>query len=213
MSPFHTAALTYLGAPPTLAGSALSGVQVTVNGYPAPMIFVSATQVSAVVPYELAQFASANVLVRFLGQSSNGIAVNVTTTAPGLFTQNASGTGPGAILNQNNSINSPGNPATRGQTVVVYLTGEGQTNPAGVTGKVTTVSPTPPLTPAPLLRVSVLIGGQAADFIFAGEAPGFVSGVMQLNVTIPATVGTGELPIVVSIGGNSSQAGVTVSVR
>jgi len=94
------------------------------------------------------------------------------------------------------------------------MTGEGQTNPAGVTGKVTTVSATPPLTPAPLLPVSVLIGGQPAAAIpFFGEAPGLVSGVLQLNVTIPNNVGTGDLPIVVSVGSNQSQSGVTVSVK
>ena len=191
----------------------LGGVQVLVNGIPSPMVYASNTQLSAVVPYEVAQFASANVLVKFLGQTSNGIATPVTTTVPGLFTQNASGSGPGAILNQNNSVNSPANPATRGDTVVVYLTGEGQTSPAGVTGKVTSVSATPPLTPAPLLPVSILIGGQPANYSFAGEAPFFVSGVMQLNVTIPSTAGTGAQSIVVSIGGHQSQAGVTVSVQ
>ena len=94
-------------------------------------------------------------------------------------------TGPGAILNSNNSVNGPGtgatSPATRGDTVVVYLTGEGQTSPAGVTGKVTTVSSTPPLTPGPLLPISVTVGGQPASWNFAGEAPGFVSGVLQLK--------------------------------
>jgi uncharacterized protein (TIGR03437 family) len=209
--------------PATLAGLALdntgkvattlAGVQVTVKGYPAPLIYVSNTQIAAVAPYEVAQFTSADVLVKYLGQSSNGIAVNVSTTAPGVFTANASGTGPGAILNQNGSPNGPNNPATRGDTIVVYLTGEGQTSPAGVTGKVTTVSSTPPLTPAPLLPISVLIGGQPANFSFAGEAPGFVSGVMQLNVTVPLSAGTGAQPIVVSIGGNSSQSGVTVALQ
>ena len=191
----------------------LGGVQVTVKGYPAPLIYVSNTQISAVVPYEVALFTSADVLVKYLSQSSNGISVNVSTTAPGLFTANSSGTGPGAILNQNGSVNSPSNPANRNDTVVVYLTGEGQTSPAGVTGKVTTVSSTPPLTPAPLLQVSILVGGQPANFSFAGEAPGFVSGVMQLNVTIPAAAAPGQQPIVVSIGGNPSQTGVTVSVQ
>ena len=193
--------------------TALAGVQVLVNGYPSPMIYASNTQISAVVPYEVAQFASANVLVKYLGQTSNGIATPVTTTVPGLFTQNASGTGPGAILNQNASVNSPANPAARGDIVVVYMTGEGQTSPAGVTGKVTTVSAAPPLTPAPLLPISILIGGQPATYSFAGEAPGFVSGVMQLNLTIPQATASGAQSIVVSIGGHQSQTGVTVSIR
>jgi uncharacterized protein (TIGR03437 family) len=218
--------------PATAAGTALDttgkvattigGVQVLVNGFPCPMIFASALQVSAVVPYELAGFTTADVLVKFVGQTSNAVHLNVATTAPALFTANASGKGPGAILNPNNSdgspsFNAPNNPAAKGDIVSVYLTGEGQTNPKGVTGKVTTVSTTLPLTPVPLLLVSVLIGPagaqQSANFTFAGEAPGIVSGVMQLNVQIPATVASGDVPIVVSIGGNRSQDGVTVSVK
>ena len=192
----------------------IGGVQVTVNGYNCPMIYASASQVSAVVPYEIKQFVSATVLVKFLGQSSNGVVMNVATTVPGVFTLNSSGTGPGAILNSNASTNSPANPATRGDTVVVYLTGEGETSPSGVTGKVTTLaSPPQPLTPGPLLQPTVMIGGQSANWSFAGEAPGLVSGVLQLNVTVPTNIAAGDQPIVVSFGGNPSQQGVTVSVK
>lgn len=192
----------------------IGGVQVLINGFLCPITFASASQVNAVVPYELKGFVNATVLVKFLGQSSNGVLVNVATTVPGLFTQNASGTGPGAILNVNNAPNGPANPATRGDTVVVYLTGEGETSPAGITGKVTTVAAPPlPLTPRPLLPVTVTIGGQAANWSFAGEAPSLVSGVMQLNVTVPTNIAAGDQFIVVSIGGNQSQPGVTVSVK
>jgi uncharacterized protein (TIGR03437 family) len=98
--------------------------------------------------------------------------------------------------------------------VVVYVTGEGETSPFGVTGKVTTVaSPPQPLTPGPLLQPSVTIGGQPAGWSFAGEAPGFVSGVMQLNVVVPTNIAAGDQAIVVTIGGNPSQQLVTVSVR
>ncbi len=153
-------------------------------------------------------------MVKFLGQTSNGVAVNVVTTAPGLFTANSSGTGPGAIANSDGSTNSPSNPAARGGVVVLYLTGEGETSPAGVTGKVTTVAAPPqPLTPAPLLPISITIGGQGANYTFAGEAPGFVSGVLQLNVIVPTTIAAGDQPLVVTIGGNPSQQGVTVSVK
>jgi hypothetical protein len=113
----------------------IGNTQVLVGGFPAPMIFASSTQVSAVVPYEIAGFANPNVQVKYLGQTSNGVLVNVASTHPGLFTLNASGTGPGAILNQNASTNGPSNPAARGETVVVFLTGEGQTNPPGIDGK------------------------------------------------------------------------------
>ena len=185
-----------------------------INGFASPMIYASASQVSAVVPYELKLFTTATISIKFLGQTSNFVSTNVTTTSPGLFTANASGTGPGAIANSNGSINSPSNAAARGDIVVVYLTGEGETSPPGVTGKVTTVAAPPaPLTPAPLLPLSVTVGGQGAQYTFAGEAPGFVSGVLQLNVVLPTNIAAGDQPIVVTIGGNPSQQGVTVSVK
>jgi uncharacterized protein (TIGR03437 family) len=192
----------------------IGAVQVTVAGYNCPMIYASASQVSAVVPYEVKIYSSASVLVKYLGQGSNGILMNVVTTAPGLFTTNASGTGPGAILNSDLSVNTAANPAARGDIVVIYMTGEGETSPGGVTGKVTTVaSPPAPLTPGPLLQPSVTIGGQPASWTFAGEAPGFVSGVMQLNVVVPTNIAAGDQPIVVTLGGVPSQQGVTVSVK
>jgi uncharacterized protein (TIGR03437 family) len=83
-----------------------------------------------------------------------------------------------------------------------------------VTGAITTATGAPPqVTPAPVQPIQVWINGQAAFYVYAGEAPGVVAGMMQLNVQIPATVPSGDLSITVSIGGNMSQSGVTVSVK
>jgi uncharacterized protein (TIGR03437 family) len=191
----------------------IGNVQVLVNGIACPLIYVSSTQVSAVVPYAISIFQTAQVYVTFLGQSSNAIQETVATTAPGIFTANSSGTGPGAILNQNSSVNSPSNPAAKGSVVTLYLTGEGQTSPAGITGSVTQALAAPPYTPSPLLPVAVLIDGIPAAIQFAGEAPGIVAGVMQVNVTIPPTTPTGAQSVQVSIGGRPTQTGVTVSVQ
>jgi uncharacterized protein (TIGR03437 family) len=192
----------------------IGGTQVLIQGYACPMIYASASQVSAVVPYELKRYTTATVLVKFLGQSSNGVQMPVAATVPGLFTANATGTGPGAILNSDSGPNDRNHPAARGDIIVLYLTGEGETSPNGVTGKLTTLATPPqPLTPAPLLPVSVTIGGQSANWTFAGEAPFFVSGVMQLNVIVPTNIAAGDQPVVVTIGGNSSQAGVTVLLK
>jgi uncharacterized protein (TIGR03437 family) len=184
----------------------IGGVQVLFGGVAAPMIYASSTQVSAVVPYEMAAFANPSVRIEYLGETSNADQVTLAATAPGLFAQNASGGGPGAILNQDNSLNGPGHAAAKGSIVQVYLTGEGQTSPAGVTGAITTATlPPPQVTPEPMQLIQVSIGGQQALWTYIGEAPGMVAGVMQLNVQIPAAAPSGALSIQVSIGGNMSQ--------
>ena len=194
--------------------TAIGGVQVLFNGIAAPMIYASSTQVSAVVPYEMASVANPSAWIKYAGQTSNAYPLTTAATVPGLFTQNASGSGPGAILNQDNSVNGPGNRAAKGSIVQVFMTGEGQTSPPSLTGTITAATlPAPQVTPAPLLAVGVTINGQPALYVYAGEAPGLVAGMMQLNVQIPANAASGELPILVSVGGNTSQKGVTVSVQ
>jgi uncharacterized protein (TIGR03437 family) len=88
--------------------------------------------------------------------------------------------------------------------------------PLSVTVLVAGVSVTiaqPALITAPLLPIQVWIAGQQALYTYAGEAPGMVEGVMQLNVQIPADAPPGALPIQVSIGGNMSQNGTTLTVQ
>jgi uncharacterized protein (TIGR03437 family) len=191
--------------------TALANVQVLVNGHPAPLLYVSNTQINCVVPYEIAGILNPTVLVQFLGQSSNGFVVNAAATAPGIFTANGSGSGSGAILNSDNSYNSAANPAARGTVVQVFMTGEGQTSPAGVDGKVTSAP-----YPGPLVPIAITVAGQPTTYQFAGEAPGLVSGVMQLNVVIPAAstlTTTGSVPLLVAIGSATSQGGVTVYIK
>jgi uncharacterized protein (TIGR03437 family) len=193
--------------------TAIGGVQVLFNGTPAPMIYASSTQVSAVVPYEMALISNPSVWITYAGQTSNAYPLTVAATAPGLFAQNASGSGPGAILNQDNSLNGPSHPAAKGSIVQMFMTGEGQTSPLGITGKITGVTlPPPQVTPAPVQPILVSTGGQAL-YTYAGEAPGMVAGVMQLNVQIPAGGPSGAMEVLVSIGGVSSQNSITVSIQ
>ena len=66
----------------------------------------------------------------------------------------------------------------------------------------------------PVLPVTATIGGVQATVAYAGSAAGLVSGVMQVNLVIPATAPTGSnVPSVVSVGGTPSQAGVTVAIQ
>jgi uncharacterized protein (TIGR03437 family) len=191
----------------------IGGVEVLFSGTPAPMIYASSTQVSAVVPYEIASAANPSVRITYEGQTSDAYPLSLAASAPGLFSQNASGGGQGAILNQDNTLNWSANLAAPGSIVQMFLTGEGQTNPPGVTGAITSATlPPPQVTPAPALPIQVWIGGQPAVYTYAGEAPGMVAGVMQLNVRIPANVQPGLDFVVVSIGGKMSQGGIMVSL-
>ena len=211
LGPASPAGLT-LNSDGTVA-TGVAGVQVLFNGVPGPLVYASPNLISAVAPYELAGSDTASVQVVYNGVGSNMLSVPVAAAVPGVFTANSAGSGPGAILNQDNSVNSPANPAPKGTAVVIYATGEGQTKPQGITGQVTTVSNTPPLTPEPAQPVTVQIDGQPATVLFAGEAPGLVSGVLQVNVQVPENARSGDLPVTISVGGIASQTGVTVSVR
>ncbi len=189
--------------------TALGGTQVLFDGTPAPLIYSLAGQVSAVVPYETFGKSSTQVQVVFQGQSSSTVSVPVVTAIPGVFTLNSSGSGPGAIVNQNGTVNSATNPASAGSIVMIFATGEGETNPDGTDGKPDGFpAPTPIAQP-----VSATIGGLNADVQYAGGVAGLVAGFFQVNVRVPSGVPAGgALPVILSIGGKSSQANVTLAV-
>ena len=187
----------------------LSGTRVLFDGQAAPLIYVSATQVSAIVPYALAGKATTRLQIAYNGNQSTPIVLQVADTAPGIFTADSSGKGQGAILNQDTSLNSPKTPATRGSIVVLYATGEGQTAPPGVDGKIARGT-----LPKPGLSVSARVGGIEAEVLYAGAAPGLVAGVLQVNLRIPMDVAASdEIPMVLAVGGIASQPGVTLAVR
>ena len=87
-------------SPCTLVPTTMGGVQVKFlpGGYLAPLTYVSAGQINAVVPYEIAGQVNVSVEVLYLNQTSNAFPLTVAATAPGIFTANATGTGPAALL-------------------------------------------------------------------------------------------------------------------
>jgi uncharacterized protein (TIGR03437 family) len=187
----------------------LSGTQVLFDGTPAPLIYAAPNQVSAIVPYALAGKTSTQLQVQYQGSASNAVTLIVSPSSPALFSLDASGSGPGAILNQDGTLNSSTNPAAKGSIVVLFATGEGQTNPAGTDGLLA-IAPT---LPKPVAPVTVMVGGTRATVLYAGAAPGLTAGVMQVNVQLPANVPTGAVPVVLQVGQTASPATVTVAVR
>ena len=189
-------------------GTLIGDTTVLFDGIPAPLIYASAGQTTAIVPYSVAGKTSTQMTVVYQGRTSAPVTLAVTAAAPALFSADSSGKGNGAILNQDNSPNSPANPADKGSVVVLFGTGEGQTNPAGIDGRIAAT-----VFPKPLGSVKVSIGGIQADIAYAGAAPFLVAGVFQINATVPLGVASGSAPVVVTVGNASSPAGITVSVR
>jgi uncharacterized protein (TIGR03437 family) len=187
--------------------SILSGTQVLFDNIPAPLVYVMANQVSAIVPYEVAGQPATQMTVVANGQATPPLTLNVTAVTPALFTSNASGSGQAAAVNQDGSLNGPGSGAPAGSVLSLYGTGEGQTSPGGINGRVANT-----ILPAPLAAVSVKIGNVDAPVQYAGAASQATAGLLQLNVTVPA-LAPGAYPVVLTIGGVSSVSGVTVTVR
>jgi uncharacterized protein (TIGR03437 family) len=182
--------------------------RVLFDGVPAPMIYASAGQTSATVPYSVHGKTSTKVEVERFGVRSTPITMQVTSAVPALFTLNSAGFGPGAIVNQDGSVNTDANAAERGSVVILFGTGEGQTDPGGVDGLLALKT-----LPKPMQPVRVTIGGKQAEVLYAGAAPGMVAGVMQINVKVPADVAPGNATVVIGIGSASSPETVTMSVK
>ncbi len=190
----------------------IGNTQVFFDAIPAPIIYASSGQTSVMVPYGIAGRTQTNVVVSYMGMQSGTIPYNVVQVSPGLYTLNQAGSGPGAILNQDFSLNSSANPAAKGTVVQVYMTGEGVTQPASTDGGIAPINGTG--LNKPVQMVTATVGGVAATVQYAGSAPGIVYGVMQVNVLIPAGAPSGAaVPIQVAVAGVNSQNNVTVAVK
>ncbi len=187
----------------------LGGTSVLFDGTPSPLLYAGPNQINAIIPYGVSGQDVTQMLVMSAGQVIAGFPLPVAPSAPAIFTVDASGVGPGAILNQDSTVNSPSNPANRGSAVSLFATGAGQTDPPGVDGQVTGA-----VLSHPSLPVSVQIGDLNAAVLYAGAAPGLVAGVLQVNCTIPGDVQPGDsIPVTLTVGTATSPAGVTLAIR
>jgi uncharacterized protein (TIGR03437 family) len=182
------------GLPPANAVSVpfplkLNNVQLLINGTAAPLYLITATQVFGVVPYSLTG-ATATIVLDNNGTRSNTITVPVAATAPGIATVAQNGLGAGAITHANGSLVSPASPAARGETIVIYLTGLGQTTPAGIDG-----AAAKGLNNSNAVQTIYFNGVCGAcdhtNIGYEGLTPGF-AGLYQINVTIPTNVTPGS---------------------
>ncbi len=187
--------------------SSVAGVQVLFDGVPAPIVYALANQTAVVAPFEIAGNSSTTITYSYQGIPSNAVTVPVAPAAPGLFAINAQGFGPGAVLNQDYSVNSASNPVAPGGIVQLFGTGA---------GAFTTSVPDGVLLGAPLptlqAPVTATVGGLPAQVLYAGPAPTLVAGVLQVDVQIPQGL-TGPQPVVLTVAGVNTQSNLTVAVK
>jgi trimeric autotransporter adhesin len=190
-----------------LVPTSVGGTSVYINGVATPVLYASANQVAAMVPFGISG-SLAQMYVQYQNVTSAPFNLSVASQIPAIFTL-GSGTGQAAAINnKDGSVNGASHPAKVGDYIQLYITGAGQTSPSGTDGLIN-VAPLP----IPVASVGVTIGGKTAPVQFAGGAPGAVAGVFQVNALIPSgiTVGT-AVPVVVQVGASNAQPGVTLVV-
>jgi uncharacterized protein (TIGR03437 family) len=211
---------TSLPTPAPAAGDTRVNFTDGVTTWPAALIYTSAMQVGAMVPFEVASAAGPVTMTVSYGPagaalSSQSFPLTIVAAVPGIFTADGSGRGQAAALNyiaatNDYTVNSPTSPALLKDApiVVLYLTGFGITNPASASnlpagGGVDTNTP-----------ASVTIDGKAAAPVVTGVPQGSFPGLLQLNVTVPADATAGKtIPVTVNIGAAAAQTGVTIGLK
>jgi len=168
--------------------SSLGGVSATVSGQPIPLLFVSPSQINALLP------ASVNTGTARMVVTANDVAGAdtyfwVTEAVPSIFTYGNNRAL--AVNHEDGSVNSAAAPVRSGGALIVYLTGGG----------------------AARLPWSATIGGRAAGLLYLGPAPGF-PGLYQANLVAAADAAPGDQPLVITVSGAASRSAmVSVAPR
>jgi uncharacterized protein (TIGR03437 family) len=153
-----------------------------------PILSIDTTQLLVQAPIDIAAPGSVQIEIRNQGVRLAQIPVLVADAAPALFTDSS---GQAAATNEDGTVNSVSNPASRGSIITLYGTGQ------GVGG----------------LPVSVSIGGIPAEVLYAGSAPAY-PGMLQIDTRPPAGyTPPGNSSVVVTVGSASSQPGLTIAVK
>jgi len=177
-----------------------SGVTVTFDGKPAPLLYVSAGQVNVQVPYEVAGKSTTEAVVSYFGSVGNITTLNVAATSPAIYS---------TIVNQDGTFNSASNPAPRGTYPTIYILGLGQVNPPVATGLPASLTQ---LSSA-VAPVTVTMGGLDAGVYFAGLTPGSV-GLGQVDAQVPLNAPTGmPLAMLVKVGGVATQPNINLYAK
>ena len=195
----------------------LGCVAVEVGGRRAPVLYVQNDQINFQVP-TITQTGSVPVIVILnpgqpTERRSDVATVTVQNYAPAVLTFNGrsaaaliAGTDIPVLLDP--SITNRGRGARPGEKIEVYVTGLGPSDPVFQAGELA-----PPAAVRLRDQLTATIGGATATVEYAGLAPTWISGLYQVNLIVPASLASGDHPVVLRIGGVESQTGVIIPVR
>jgi uncharacterized protein (TIGR03437 family) len=186
----------------------LDGVSVKVNGIPAYVYYISPAQLNVLTPDD-DMSGPVRVQVRNALGDSNIFSVNKVAATPAFFLFNARypagvhvngvNVGPSGLI-----AGGSFSPAVPGETIELFGTGFGPTNPPSPAGTILGV-------PASLANsVTVTIGGQPTQVIFAGLTS---NGLVQMNVTVPTGLPDGDAAIGATVNGASTQADLFLAIK
>jgi uncharacterized protein (TIGR03437 family) len=189
--------------------TSLQGVSATIDGVAAFIEYISPTQINLLAPDDVT-IGPVQVQVTVAQQVSNSLTAQKTQFMPAFYTiENGAYV---AALHSDYTLVGSSNllpgvttlPAQPGETILLYGTGFGPTNPALPTAQTVT-------TPAVLANsVQITIGGVSAFVAFAGLVE---SGTYQFNVTVPQSLPNGDALVVATIEGVSTQTGLSITVQ
>jgi uncharacterized protein (TIGR03437 family) len=168
----------------------LNGVQVLIDGIPAPLYYVSATQCAAIVPYAASDFTFATIQVNNNGILSHTVSEFLNPGTPGVFTIPADGVGFAAAEHGDGSLVTQRSPAQPGETIAVYLTGLGQIFPPIQDGTPGSQDITVNTIAASIDDATAGTSTTAA-VLYSGLAP-TLTGLYQMNLTIPTGLTVGD---------------------
>jgi uncharacterized protein (TIGR03437 family) len=173
--------VTAVGAPPY--ATALQGVQITLNGRPVQLVFISDQQINFIVPADIGE-GTARLVVTTPRGTSNPVDVLTVAASPGIFADLLSGYG--AILTAGTAETTFTRPVSAGEYIEIYCTGLGAVDTGGRT----------------LLPVTAVIGGVRLAAAFSGTNPAY-AGLYQVNVQVPAGL-SGQQKLSIEVDGRAS---------
>jgi uncharacterized protein (TIGR03437 family) len=183
----------------------LAGVHVTINGTPAPLLYVSAVQINAVAPFALANLTSAVLQVTVTQTPLRPFRVAVDSAIPEVF-RHADGTA-AAALNQDGTVNAENNPARAGSYVSIWATGSGFNAASSLQDG--------QMAAAAQDFACCMIQEYLQDYemfpSYAGSAPGMVAGIVQINFQIPASGFNSSYYLIAGDNRSSSQFRIFVA--